>query len=1218
MRKYACGRGLTAVLLLLLAFIVAGAQEFRGSLTGKVTDPNEAVVPGAEVSIKNIETNVVNTATTNDDGSYSFPLLQPGKYTLTVTREGFNTAVREGIEIRVADKLTLDVKMDIGVAATVTTVASAPVLETGSANTGTSITSRQIQELPLIDGSPYQLATLAPGIVYTGNPAFTSPTSNGNLAAFRSNGATGPNQVTLNGSPNFAIDGGVGFSPPSDATQEFKVQTNAFDSQQGYSGGANVNVAIRSGTNDFHGSIWEFNRDRSRTANNFFNNVRGDDRPERTYNRFGGVVGGPVSVPKIYNGRDKTFFLFAYERLKSAEAEPQLFTVPTAAMRRGDFSALLNLPQPTRIYDPFSGCHAPANCTVTRTVIADPTRATAANPQGLNIIPLARLNPVAVAYLNLFPLPNFAGNADGTNNYFSNQIRTQNYRSWITRIDHRISDTQSIFGNYYHSFNPEDRNNWTGTPLTQGFEYRTNDGASIDYTATLSSSMVLDVRTSLSRFVQERRPATDFDPSTLGFSGAVLAAMNGYDYLPRFDIRTYDQTRPIRSTLGANRSDYNQGLLRPLYVFSLQPMMTQVSGNHTFRYGYDFRVLRENFTTNGYQGGRYFFDGTYTTITTTTATNSSNATNLERNRNAYGRDLAAFLFGVPTASTSQGLIETTGRAYSLQSIYHGFFFADDWRVTPKLTLNLGLRYEVEMGLTERYNRLIRGFDPETPSPIQAQALAAYTAAYNADPNRATNFPVTPGQFRVLGGVQYADENNRSLWNADKSNWQPRVGAAYQLNEKTVLRGGFGIFMSPFRISPDDVLQTGFSATTPIIPTNDQGRTFIATLNNPFPNGLQAATGTSLGLLTSTGQDLGASDAALVPVDRKNAKFSRLALGIQRELPGQFVVEANFVSSWGRDLAVNRNLDFVPRQYLADLSSAATIADASTLDTNANNFLSGTITNPFRNLLPSSSPFNGATTISRGQSLLAFPQFTNVWVQQYNGTNRYNSLQLQASKRFDKDLTLNVTYTYSKLREKVSYLNLSDTELEDRVGTDDRPNRFTLAAVYQLPVGRNRRFGKDMNRWLDYVIGGWQLNGTYEWQQGQPILFSSRIFYLGDPTQLEIHPSEGDGAGRKYGFGTLAVFPTASFFSPTTSSIRTFPTTLNNLRHMPFTSVNLSLTKNFKFGENMKLQFRAEALNAFNHPYFFDLNVDPSNANFGFYTTQRNLPRDIQLGLKFVF
>jgi hypothetical protein len=1215
MSKYAIRRGLAAVLLLLVTFVMAGAQESRGSLTGTVSDPNGAALPGATVEIRNVETNVANTATTNEEGSYTFPLLNPGHYTLTVTAQGFANATRENIEIRVSERLTLDVPMSVtGVGETVTTVATTTALETGSVSTGTTVTTRQIAELPLIDGSPYQLATLAPGISYTGNPSVGySPTSNGNLAAFRANGATGPNQVTLDGSPNFAIDGGVGFSPPSEATQEFKVQTNAFDAQQGYTAGATVNTAIKSGTNEFHGSGYYFNRDRNRTANNFFSNRAGQDRPERTYHRFGGTVGGPVWLPGIYQGRDRSFFFFAYERLKDNQAEPQLFTVPTAAFRKGDFSSLLNQTLPIRIYDPASSCHT-ANCTVTRTAFAN------------NVIPTARLNPVAVAYLNLYPLPNVPGNADGTQNYFSNQVRHSNYRSWITRLDHRINEKNSLFGKYYHSFNPEDRNNWTDSPLTQGFEYRTNDGASLDWTSTVTNSLVLDVRTSLSRFVQQRQPAQSFDPASLGFSQAALAVMNGYQYLPRFDIRTFDAQRPIRSTLGASRSDYNEGLLRPFYVFSLQPSFTQINGNHTMRYGYDYRVLRENFSSNGYQGGRFFFDGTYTTIDTTTTTNSNNQTNANRNRNAYGRDIAAFLLGIPTASTSQSLIDTTGINYSLQSQYHGFYFADDWRVTPKLTLNLGLRYELELGLTERFNRFVRGFDPTSVSPINDAARAAYTTAYNANPS---NFVVTPAQFQVLGGLQYADENNRALWNADKSNWQPRLGAAYQWNEKTVLRAGFGVFMSPFRIVPDDVRQTGFNAQSPFIPTNDQGRNFVATLDNPFPSGLQTAFGSARGLLTNVGQDLGASDAGLVPVNRKNAKFSRVIIGVQRELPGEFVVEANLVSSWGRDMAVNRNLNYVPRQFLADLSGVQTIAEATAIDAAANTFLSANIANPFRNiaaLTAINSSFGTAANITRAQSSLAFPQFTNVFVQEYNGSNRYHALQLQGNKRFSRDLSFVVTYTYSKLREKLSYLNPSDTELEDRIGTDDRPNRFTLATVYGLPIGRGRAFGKEMPKVLDAFVGGWQFNGTYEWQSGQPILLSQAFFFAGNIYAVESRAGQGTGDGRKYGID-LPVFVTpngtplqsgVNVLRLSSTTLRTMPTTLDNLRHMPFNSVQLSLTKNFKLGEGRNLQIRGEALNAFNHPYFIDLSADPTNASFGLYSTQRNNPRDIQIGAKFTF
>src|SRR5437764_2416740 len=438
MSKYAFRRSAAIVLLLLLAFVSATAQEFRGSLSGNVTDPNGAALPGATVEIKNVETNAASTATTNEQGGYSFPLLQPGKYTMTVTAQGFNTVQREGIEIRVADKLTLDIPMQVaGVGETITTVASAPVLETGSVSTGTTISTQQISELPLTEGTAYQLATLAPGIAYTGNPLFTGPTSNGNLAAFRSSGATGSNQITLDGSPNYAFDGGVGFSPPSDAVQEFKVQTNAFDAQQGYSAGATVNVAVKSGTNDLHGSGWYFNRDRSRTANNFFSNRAGQDRPERTYHRFGGVLSGPVYLPKLYNGRDKTFFLFSYERLKDNVAEPQLFTVPTQAMRNGDFSALIvdrtnvNASGNTIIFNPFSGTVSGSN--VVRTSFGCPT--SGAVPAACNIIPTSLFNPVAGALVKFYPLPNVSGIANGTqNNFFSNQIRHENYRAWLTRI----------------------------------------------------------------------------------------------------------------------------------------------------------------------------------------------------------------------------------------------------------------------------------------------------------------------------------------------------------------------------------------------------------------------------------------------------------------------------------------------------------------------------------------------------------------------------------------------------------------------------------------------------------------------------------------------------------------------------------------------------------------------------------------------------------------
>ncbi|HEV2761392.1 MAG TPA: carboxypeptidase-like regulatory domain-containing protein, partial [Pyrinomonadaceae bacterium] len=1184
-------------------------------LAGTVSDPNGAALPGATVEIKNVETNVAANVTTNEEGSFAFPLLQPGRYTLTVTNQGFNTAVREGIEIRVADRLTLDVQMQVGVTDTVTVVESAVALETGSVSAGTVVESKQITELPLVDGSPYQLATLAPGVSYTGNPAFTGPTSNGNLAAFRTNGATGPNQVTLDGSPNFAIDGGVGFSPPADAVSQFKVQTTQFDAQQGYTANATVNVAIKSGTNDFHGALYYFNRDRSRTANNFFANAAGQERAERIYHRWGGEIDGPVRIPGLSNGRDKTFFLFSYERLKSTESEPQFYTVPTARMRAGDLSEFLAANAspngPVVIYNPFSiGATGTANRT----------------PFAGNIIPTNLLNPVAVNYLNLYPLPNVAG-ASLQNNFFSPTLRHQNYRAWVTRVDHNINQNHKVFFNYYHSFNPEDRRDWTqlvvnGFPVTKGIEYRTNDGGVLGYTATLSPTTVLDLRGNLSRFVQERRPAASFDPATLGFTPEALAAMRGYQYLPRFDIRTYDQVRPIRSTLGAERADFNEGLLRPLYVFSFQPTLTKLFGNHTARFGYDGRVLRENFSSNGYQGGRFTFDGTFTTVTTTTTTNSSNATNHERNRNLYGRDVAAFLLGLPVSGGNSRIENAIN--YSAQSVYHGFFVQDDWRVSPKLTLNLGFRYDLELGITERFNRLARGFDFTTESPIEAAARAAFTTIYNANQARFAGSGLTPENFRVRGGFQFVGEDERAAWDADTSNWQPRFGAAYQLNDRTVLRGGFGIFTSANRIpgSLSDTgvnsttIQPGFSGFTPFVPSNNSGRTFVATLNNPFPNGLRPAAGTSLGLLTNFGQTLGASDAPVLPAERQNAKFARLIIGVQRELPGQFIFEGNFVSSWGYDLAVNRNINFVPRALLGN--------DPATAEA-ANTFLTGNDpNNPFRNLLNnnaflSDAALNTGTTVDLLQLVRPFPQFGDIWTQEYNGTNRYNALQLQGQKRFSRSFSLTTSYTYSRLKEKVSYLNPSDTEREERFSTDDRPHRFTFAGVFELPVGRGRAFGREMNRIADAFIGGWQLNGTYEWQSGEPLLLGENFFYAGDVRALSSRVGQYDEQGRRYGVD-IPAFNTAGFIELPTSGLRNVPSTLPKLRNQPYKSVNLSMSKNFRFGERMRLQFRAEALNALNYVYFGGINLadGESNVNFGRVANQRNLPRDIQLGARFTF
>ncbi|HEX8250762.1 MAG TPA: hypothetical protein VF599_21490, partial [Pyrinomonadaceae bacterium] len=1114
------------------------------------------------------------------------------------------------VNVNVDDRLTIDVQLEIGQTAEVDIVADTELVERGSVTTGTVITQRQIEELPLSEGAAYNLATQAPGVSYTGNPQFTGPTANGNLAAIRTNGAAG-NQITLDGSPNLTFDGGVAYTPPADALTQFKIQTNAFDAQNGFTAGSTVNVAVKSGTNKLHGSLYYFNRPEALTANNFFANRAGSERPPRQYYRYGGQVNGPVYLPWIYNGRDRTFFMFSYEKQLDERAEPETFTVPTVRMRNGDFSELL---PGTPIYDPATaflgtGNNGCASGVVCRTPFAG------------NIIPVNRINPAALAFINLYPLPNQPGTFD---NYFSNQSLSRPYDSYLTRIDHNFNANHRIFGKVFYSKSNEDRYNFIGEPdsITQGFEIRTNKGGNIDYTAVLSPSFILDIRSSLNDFVQERTPANPRSAADLGFNG--IAAVSESTIFPRFDFTNYD-------TLGSERADFNEGLTRNFRLFSLQPTLTQIFGNHTLKYGYDYRKLWENRTTNGYNAGRFLFTGAFTA-----PASNSNATNV----NALGRDLASFLLGIPTANANSFIEQAA--TYDVSMNYNGFFVQDDWRVTQNLTFNLGLRYELESGLREAEGRFVTGFDPTAASPLRAGALTNFNA------NVPVSVPVAAFQ-NLSGGLRFAENGNQFNQATDKNNFQPRLGFSYALNNKTVIRGGFGIFTSPFQIQP--INQAGFTANTTFNPSGNNGLTFLATLNNPFPNGLNPAIGAGLGLNTLVGTTLGTTNATgptattLYTYERKNANYTRFVFGVQRELPFDIGVEATFVYSRGSNLPVLRQLNYIPREYLNNFEN---VTDGGTiLNTIAatQTFLNATVPNPFRGLVPSNGTLNG-NTIQRRFLLTQFPQFQDLIVTEYNGSNDYRSLQFQATKRLSAGFSFNASYTYSREREKTRRLNPQDEELTDMLSVFSRPHRFTFSGIYELPFGRGRQFFSETHPVIDAIFGGWQFNAVYEWQSGEPVVLPN-VFFDGDPNALENLLGDKDDQGRRYGidipafavggfrvldnrptvnnqpnpaFNTLVVPGFGNNYTISSqNTLRTLPYTLNNFRNQPFQKFDVGLTKNFHIREGMKLQVRVEAINVRNWVYLGDgIQLASSNNSFGLVGAQRNLPRDIQIGGRFTF
>jgi hypothetical protein len=1153
----------------------ASGQEFRGSITGRISDAAGAVVPGARVSATNTATNTSIWASTDESGDYTLLFLTPGQYDLTVEASGFKKLLRPRVEVRVGDKLTLDLTLEVGeVAETVNVLTETPLLEAATASAGQVIDRRRISELPLSDGNPFVLSRLAPGIVYTGDLKFSRPFDNLGTSSVVANGALG-NEFTLDGSPNTANrEPRVAFVPPADAVQEFKVVTVSFDAQQGHTAGANIDVTLRNGTNAFHGSLYEFVRNDILSANDFFLNRAGQPRDALRYNRYGATLGGPVILPRFgeggrkwLKGHNRYFFFFAYEGLKDAFPEPGQFTVPTLAERNGDFSALL--PLGIRIYDPL-----------TATRVGDRIQRT---PFPGNIIPVERINAVARAYLQFYPLPNQPGDAQGRNNFLSANPRTDTFNSEALRLDFAFNERHTSFFRYTRNNREEVRGIWTGTvggvrPVGT-LLFRNNNGATYDHIYTASPTTIFNFRAGFTHFDSPTlRPSEGaFSPASLGFSARTAALFTDLSYLPRFEIGEFS---PLGDSLGASFAHS---------IYSFQPTMTRLAGDHSLRVGYDFRVYREDASGLGHAAGRYDFR---TDFTRGPFDDSAAA--------PIGQDLAAFLLGQPTG----GLLERN-TARSNQTLYQGLFFQDDWKVSSRLTLNLGVRYEYEGATTERFNRNVRGFDETTPSPIETAARANYAA--NPIPE------IAPQDFRVRGGLLFAGEEERSFWEADKNNIQPRLGFAYRLGERTVVRGGWAIYTVPFII--DGVQQAGFSQSINLVPTLDNGLTFRANLFDPFPEGLPAAPGASAGLATFIGRDLD-----FVPINRSNGQSQRWQVSLEREIPGQWLFEIAYIGNYGYDLPTETDfLNAIPRRFL----STAPSRDQATID-----FLTASVPNPFQGLAMGTS-LNSAT-VQRQQLLRPFPQFGNIRTRRDDGSSHYHAGQLRVEKRFSEGYTLLASYTWSKLLERVSFLNPTDTEYEKRISANDAPHRIVVSGIWELPFGKGRRWGADWRGITEMVFGGWQVQGIWQAQSGRPLELGN-LYFNGDPSTLRtnIDGSTVDAVFDTSGFYfTDALVRTNGIIDPAKQrtdprirllfNLRTFPSRLSGLRSQPLNLWDISLIKNFHFSEATRLQLRGEFLNAFNHPQFNNPVLDPASSNFGRVTSQANLPRNIQLGIKLIF
>lgn len=1138
--------GLRAAVILIACIASLSAQEFRATLTGRVTDPTDSAVPGASIVVVNSATGSKSETTASDKGLYTLPFLPPGTYTITAESPGFKKYLREGFIVSTGERIGLDIRLELGQSAeTVTITSDAPLIETATASVGQVIGSRQVENMPLNGRTPLGLAQLAMGVIPNSDPKFNRPFDNAGPSGFAMGGAPSQsNELLVDGAPDTTGNSRVAYNPPVDSVDEVRVHAFEADAAYGHTGGGTVNVVLKSGSNALHGTAYEFNQVSALAATPFFTNRAGKTKPVTRFNQWGANSGGPLLLPKLFDGRNRVFWYFAWEGINDSFPEPQTQTVPTAAERNGDFSALLNAGSSYQIYDPLTGATQGSRI--------------ARQPFVGNIIPSNRLSPIAKAVLQFYPLPNQPGQPDGRDNYLANTVRRDTFNNELGRLDFNISDRHKMFWSLRHNDRIENRNNLFDNIATGNFLGRVNSGSTLDDVYTFSPTTIMNIRFNWTRFKESNiKPSDGFDFTTLGLP-ASLKAVSPKLVLPRFNFDNL-------TSIGDNAGD-----VTPYDSFQIFGNLVKLLGKHSLKIGTDLRLLRESSNSYGNASGRYDFTSAWTRGPLDNSTSAP-----------LGQDLAAFMLGLPTGGNFDLNASRTNQAG-----YYAFFIHDDYRATQSLVFNIGLRMEQDLPTRERYNRTVNGFDASTPNPISAAAIAAY----NKNP-----IPQIPaGQFQTPGGLLFADSGNRNVYNTQGPYFSPRFGFAWTpagLNGKTVLRGGTGVFLFP--IGTTGVNQTGFSQQTTLVPTLNSFLTPSATLANPFPNGIQTPTGSSLGLATFDGKTI-----EFVNPHPLNTYSLRYELGVQHQLPGQTVLEVAYIGNHAVHLPVDRvQLGFVPRQYLSTSPSR----DQATID-----FLTANVPNPFAGLLPNST-LNG-TTVQRQQLLGRYPEFTGVSERSdRNGNSYFHSLNVRVEKRYSHGFNLLFNYVYSKLIERTTRLNDTDTVLEKRLSADDRPQRVVISSSYELPFGKGKTFASSSGV-VNRIIGGWVANAIYTYQIGAPLSWGNVIYYGGP---LNVDPRAIDAAFDTTRFNRISSQQLAS-------NIRTFPTRFGNARQDGANNLDFSVIKNTAITERINFQLRFEAFNGLNHPEFDAPNLTPTSSSFGTITNQPNLARNIQLGGRIVW
>jgi hypothetical protein len=1138
---------------------VASSQESRATLTGTITDPQGAVLPGAKIDVKNAQTNVASSTVANSTGLYALPSLNPGVYDVTVSASSFKTAVQNNVNLQVGGRLELNFKLELGsISETVEVTGMTPMLETATASQGTVINQDAITSLPMLNNNVFTLMKLTVGAVNTGGITTSSstPWAVGDLSNYNINGSDGFNaEYVLDGSPNTNRSRGtssqdaniISSVPPADSIGEFKTQTTTYDAEYGRNSGGVINVSLKSGTNKLHGSLYEFFRNDVLNANKAENKAAKPiiDRPAVRWNQPGGSITGPVI-------KDKMFFMFSYEAIRQHVPSAQSLVVPTALERQGDFSQTLDPKgKPIKIYDPKT-THKDASGKWVRDLfpLKDPS-----NPGSGYVIPSDRLDKVAVNIMKYMPMPNLSGTARGVNNLVvSPNMVVNTYNAIATRIDYTLNSKNNI----YATFNHDDYHQTGGTEpfdlaaASRASETKRYDNSvTINFTSVISTNFISNSRINYGRNTSQAIPyAYGYDPTPLGFSSSLVSKLRELSF-PSITLSGYASLGNTGKTSAISNT------------WTFGQTLSTVFRTHSVKYGLEFRQMLDNRTSPSSSFGSFSFNTLFT------GSDSKNA------NTDSGDGVASFILGY----AASGSVPINGD-FAYAHRYWGLFVQDDWRISTRLTLNLGLRWDYESPSSERYNRLIAGFDTTTP----------YTLANS--------------NIGFKGGLIFANSINRFGYEPDKNNIQPRFGLAYKITDKLVFRGGYGIQSSPQLELPPS---TGYNATTTMVTSLDDGLTPTDVLSNPYPNGINLPTGSSLGLATYLGQNI-----SYYSSNRETPLHQGFTAGIQYEFPFKMVLGVTYAGE-----RMNHH-QLMTAYYVNAIRTAQWVALGDSAGDQ--------VANPYQGLLPGST-LNGPT-ISREQLLKPYPQFGTISETAATiGKRWYDAMQVQFEKRMSKGLMVMLNYTFGKSLGQLEYLNNGrddPDQLTKSIIPPDRNHITNLAASYVLPFGANTA---GVARQLLY---GWNLSTTITYQSGQPLGPISSMDWTGAQVKIDnptmaryFNTCNLDLSGKRQKCASDSE-PIAWNILGTygAKSIRKNPTLLDQLRGpaVPFKAgVNLAFFKEFKITESSKLALRGEFFNLFNTPAFTSLNTNPTRATFGTINfTQSNESRQGQLSLRYIF